>query len=64
VEGFVYVDMNENGARDPWEPGIHNATVKLDGVVDYQTTTTGSGYYKFDDAAEGQYTLSVSPPPG
>ena len=64
VEGFVYIDMNENEVRDPWEPGIHNATITLDGVIDYQTTSTGSGYYKFDDVAEGQYTLSVSPPSG
>jgi hypothetical protein len=64
VEGFVYVDMNENGVRDPWEPGIHNATVTLAGAVQYQTTTTGSGYYRIDDAVQGQYTLSASPPPG
>ena len=64
VEGFVYADMNENGQRDPWEPGIHNATVTLTGVASYQTTTTGSGYYIIDDAAPGQYTVSAAPPPG
>jgi len=64
VKGFVYVDMNENGVRDPWEPGIHNATVTLTGGATYQTTTTGSGYYEIDDAAQGQYTLSATPPAG
>ena len=64
VYGFVYVDMNENGQRDPWEPGIHNATVTLDGVQDYQTLTTASGYYELEDVAQGQYTLSAAPPPG
>ncbi len=64
VKGFVYVDMNENGQRDSWEPGIHNATVTLSGAVQYQTTTTGSGYYEIDDAAPGQYTITASPPPG
>jgi hypothetical protein len=64
VKGFVYADMNENGVRDPWEPGIHNATITLAGTVTYQTTTTGSGYYEIDDAAPGQYTLSATPPPG
>ena len=64
VYGFVYVDMNENGQRDPWEPGIHNATVTLDGVMDYQTLTSASGYYELDDVTPGQYTLSATPPPG
>jgi len=64
VYGFVYVDMNENGQRDPWEPGIHNATVQLDGAMDYQTLTTASGYYEIEDVIPGQYTLSATPPPG
>ncbi len=64
VYGFVYVDMNENGQRDAWEPGIHNASVTLDGAFDYTTRTSASGYYEFDDVIPGQYTLSATPPQG
>ncbi|HHB90849.1 MAG TPA: hypothetical protein ENK60_06030, partial [Anaerolineae bacterium] len=64
VFGFVYVDMNENGQRDPWEPGVHNATVQLDGTIDYQTITSASGYYEIEDVVPGMYTLSATPPPG
>ncbi|HID34317.1 MAG TPA: hypothetical protein EYP25_07065 [Anaerolineae bacterium] len=64
VYGFVYVDMNENGQRDPWEPGIYNATITLDGVIDYETISTTSGYYEIEDVMPGQYLLSATPPPG
>jgi hypothetical protein len=64
VKGFVYADMNENGVRDANEPGIHGATIKLQGATNYQTTATGSGYYEMSDVAPGQYTLSATAPAG
>ncbi len=64
VQGFVYIDANENGKRDPWEQGVPGALVTLDGAYDYQTTTTASGYYELEDVAPGQYVLSVETPAG
>ncbi len=64
VKGFVYIDGNENGQRDPWEQGIPQATVTLDGAYDYTTVTTSSGYYEIDEVSPGQYTLSATPPDG
>jgi large repetitive protein len=53
LTGFVYQDLNNNGVKDPGEPGIPNTTVTLTGTdflgdpVDVVTTTNGSGQYTF-----------------
>src|SRR6185312_7310274 len=60
LSGFVYRDMNNNGAFEPGlgEGGIGNATVTLTGTDDLgsvstSTTTTGSGAYSFGNLRPG-----------
>jgi hypothetical protein len=58
ISGAVYVDADEDGARDPGESGIVNVTVTLvDGGGNVQTATTdAAGGYTFLKIA-GIYTV-------
>ena len=51
ISGYVYVDADKNGNKDPGEPGIAGVTLTLRKVGDAnfeQTTTTDTnGYYVF-----------------
>jgi hypothetical protein len=70
LAGFVYLDSNHNGAKDPGEPGIFGAIVSLTGTdaaghaVSRQTTTGPDGSYVFTGLLAGTYTLSETDPPG
>jgi protocatechuate 3,4-dioxygenase beta subunit len=67
VSGFVYYDGNDNGVKDPGEPGIAGYTVTLTGTNDLgaavnQTQTTATdGSYRFTNLRPGTYTVTETP---
>jgi hypothetical protein len=70
VSGFVYVDGNDNGTKDPGETGVSGATVTLTGTNDQGTavnqtqSTAGDGSYNFANLRPGSYTVSLTQPSG
>jgi len=76
--GFVFSDLNNNGKRDPGEPGIANVQIRMTGTdvqgnkVDYTRLTDNTGLYVFAyrDAAQslpllpGVYNLFETQPAG
>jgi len=73
LTGFVYQDLNNNGVKDPGEPGIPNTTVTLTGKeylgnpVLSAATTNSSGQYAFVQLLPSDssgYTLTETQPAG
>jgi protocatechuate 3,4-dioxygenase beta subunit len=69
LAGFVYVDANLNGAKDPGEPGLAGVSVVLSGTsdlgaVNLTTVTGGDGSYLFRNLRPGTYTLVETEPAG
>jgi hypothetical protein len=70
VTGFVYVDANHNGAKDPGEQGIAGVTLTLTGSDIYgdslvfMQTTDGNGSYTFNWLPPGTYAVTESQPAG
>jgi hypothetical protein len=71
LTGFVYVDANNNGVRDPGETAIPNTTVTLTGTdylgdpVSMATTTDGNGQYTFPNLLPSNrngYTITETQP--
>jgi len=69
--GFVYQDNNDNGRRDPGEPGIGGVTVRLvprntiAPISPIETLTLNDGSYRFHDLPPGLYDIvQVTQPPG
>ncbi|CRK62069.1 internalin, putative [Alloactinosynnema sp. L-07] len=68
LAGFVYQDLNDNGVKDPGEPGIGGVSVQLTGTdaqgnaVDVTVTTGGDGGYLFEGLVGGTYTLNETQP--
>jgi hypothetical protein len=68
LSGFVYVDSNFNGVRNPGEMGIAGAHVilygnsPLLGSFQMMTQTDASGRYLFSDLPPGQYTVQEIQP--
>lgn len=60
VSGYVFDDLNQNGAMDGSDPGLAGVTVRLGNYVGY---TSATGYYSIR-ASNGTYTLRHSPPAG
>jgi hypothetical protein len=63
VSGNVFIDAFADGEFTPGEPGLQNVTVELyadDGALVSSTLTDGSGFYEFEDVADGVYSVSVS----
>jgi uncharacterized repeat protein (TIGR01451 family) len=63
LSGYVYVDKNNNGLKDPGEPGVPGVTVILSGTNDQgavsQTTqTNANGFYQFTNLRPGNYTIT------
>jgi len=64
VAGFVYVDVNNSGARDNQDAPLSGVTLRLTATgVDRTTTTDATGAYRFEDLTPGTYTLVQTPPP-
>ncbi|MCU0704417.1 MAG: SpaA isopeptide-forming pilin-related protein, partial [Fimbriiglobus sp.] len=62
VSGFVYEDPNDNGVKEPGEPGIPGVIVRLSNGA--TTTTDANGFYQFSNLVPGLYTITQSQPAG
>ena len=71
LAGAVYVDFNDDGARQATEKGLAGVTVALTGTdaagraVSRTTTTDATGAYSFTDVADANaagYALTETPP--
>ena len=64
LSGFVYVDLNKDGLKEPNEPGIPNVAVALNGKSDQGvavaklTSTDAQGFYSFTGLRPGIYSTS------
>lgn len=68
LSGFVYVDANDNGAKDASEPGIPKVRVTLSGQTESgldictlrpcTLTTDANGAFNFDGVPPGAYKLA------
>jgi hypothetical protein len=69
VTGFVYIDSNNNGVKEPGEAGIPGVAVALTGTsdlgpVNLSTTTTADGSYLFGTLRPGSYVITETEPAG
>jgi hypothetical protein len=70
LAGFVYLDANGNGSKDPGESGIAGVSVALVGTsdlgqsVNLSQATGADGAYHFLNLRPGNYTISASQPSG
>ena len=58
VSGWVYLDANGNGSRDPAEEGVPGIIVILDGREAVRTNE--AGFYQFRDVTDGQHRITVN----
>jgi hypothetical protein len=69
LSGFVFFDINDNGAREN-EPGVGGTTVTLSGVddrgatVSLTTATAGNGSFSFNNLRPGTYSITRTQPAG
>jgi protocatechuate 3,4-dioxygenase beta subunit len=70
IAGFVYVDLNGNGAKNSGEAGIGGVVITLTGIndlgqsVNLTSTTASDGSYGFGGLRPGNYTLNEAQPAG
>ena len=70
ISGFVYVDANNNGVKEPGEAPIPGTTVTLTGTDDLGaispivTTTDSTGAYDFTNLRPGTYIITETQPTG
>jgi hypothetical protein len=71
ISGTKFQDTDDNGIRDPGEPGLAGVTIFLDtnnnGVLDpgeVSTTTDANGNYHFDNLGPGVYYVREVEPTG
>jgi VCBS repeat-containing protein len=57
IGGSVYADVNNDGIRQPYEMGLPQVLVRLEGPVVRSIRTDANGYYRFDNLPDGTYTL-------
>ena len=68
LAGFIYVDANDDGAKEPTEPGLAGVTVTLSGTDDLgnavgvETISAADGSYAFGNLRPGTYVLAETPP--
>jgi len=64
ISGYVYNDVNNDGALQPGEPAIANNPIALknaQGAVVANTTTDANGFYQFNnDSTIGQTPLTLT----
>jgi protocatechuate 3,4-dioxygenase beta subunit len=66
--GFVYYDANNDGIKQPTEPGLGGMTVTLTGVDDLGNHVAATqmtdvyGFYDFVNLRPGTYTISLTQP--
>ncbi len=70
LAGYVYVDHNNNGLKEPGEEGIGGVTIRLLGVanngstIERQQLTATDGSFLFNDLPPGVYQLTQDQPEG
>ena len=70
LTGAVYEDLNNDGIRQPGEPGISGVAIRLTGTdlnslpVDITATTDVNGDYVFTNLLGGTYELTETQPAG
>src|SRR5205823_1907214 len=65
LSGQKFQDSNDNGRRDPGEPGLAGWHIFLDGNgVHRETVTDANGNYTFADVQPGTYRVSEEARPG
>jgi uncharacterized surface anchored protein len=64
LAGYVYTDVNGNGAKDDNEPGVAGVTLTLSGGSSNVATTGSTGYYLFANLSSGTYTIAEAQPTG
>jgi len=64
LSGAVFVDLDNDGIRDPNEVGIPGVTVNLTGPASRTTTTGPDGSYSFTGLIAGTYTITEAQPTG
>lgn len=62
ISGFVYVDVRNNGVKDPTDTGLPNVPVTLSGPVTRTVFTGPDGDYHFDNLPAGTYTVTETQP--
>jgi uncharacterized repeat protein (TIGR01451 family) len=68
IDGYVYVDANSNGRKDPGEKGIGGVTVRLVGTDDLghavrkNVVTDSAGRYRFLQLRPGTYSVNEIQP--
>ena len=62
IAGYVYLDVNNNGIKDPPEKALPNVPVTLSGVVSWTVLTAADGSYRFDDLPQGTYAVTETQP--
>jgi hypothetical protein len=60
VEGTLFIDLNSNGARDPGEPGVADALLRLDNQL---ARTDAQGYFRFPPVDPGSYKVEIARAP-
>jgi protocatechuate 3,4-dioxygenase beta subunit len=70
LAGFVYVDANDNGVKDPGETSIPGVTLTLMGTdnrgnpILLTTTAAPDGSYRFVGLPAGSFKVTETQPPG
>ena len=59
IAGTLFLDQNDNGRRDPGEPGVAGVTVLLDGR--FSTRTDDAGRFEFPLVGVGAHRITVVP---
>lgn len=62
IDGYLFIDVNENGIFDANEKVLENTEVRLvkDGNIISKTTTDSQGYYQFADVPSGSYSVEFT----
>lgn len=70
IAGYVYLDVNNDGIRQPTEAGLYGVMITLTGVesetgqaIQFITITNGNGQYQFLGVPLGTYTVTEQQPP-
>lgn len=58
VQGYVYVDKNNNGARDKNEEGINGVQISDQSEI---VKTNAEGFYRFEGAITNGYVYAIQP---
>ncbi|MDM5179578.1 cadherin-like beta sandwich domain-containing protein [Massilia sp. DJPM01] len=61
LQGFVYVDANDNGVKDNGETGLAGVRITLSGSASAVATSGADGSFAFPGISAGSYALSRNP---